>query len=80
MLCKMKTIFSGGGGKEMLGEKLCCEAGLLRYLWEQRIIHQKVLSLHPFSESKWHSETTYQQTERQDARLVGNSHSRKRYD
>lgn len=77
MLCKLKTIFSGGDEKEMFGEKLCCEAGLLRYLQEQCIIHQKVLSLHPFSESKWHSETTQQQRERQDACLEGISSGRK---
>jgi len=29
-LCKMKTVFSGGDGKEMFGEKLCLAAGLLR--------------------------------------------------
>lgn len=75
MLCKLKTIFSGGDEKEMFGEKLCCEAGLLRYLQEQCIIHQKVLSLH--SESKWHSETTHQQRERQDACLEGISSGRK---
>lgn len=59
-LCKMTTIFSGGDGKGIFGEKQGCEAGLLISLREQCVIHQKVPSPHPFSESSWRS---YQQTE-----------------
>lgn len=49
----MKTRFFSGDGKEIFGEKLCCEAGLLRCLREQCLPHPKVLSLNPFCKSQW---------------------------